>query len=93
MHEDERAVLREHEVRAPRDILYIQPKSEAARMQHPAKRPFRFGILPSDPGHHAGAGLAVYDIGHVLTEALISSKNPNCGREKADGYDLTELFP
>lgn len=65
MHEDDCVMLRKHEVGSPGDILRMQPVTEAARMKCPPKHQFGLRVLPLDPGHHPGAGLFVYDIGHV----------------------------
>jgi hypothetical protein len=65
MHEDDGAVLRQHDVRLARDALRMKAITKAERMQGPAERQFGLRVLSADPGHHAGAGLAVDDVCHL----------------------------
>lgn len=65
MDEDDRIVLRQHDVRLAGYALDVQPVSEAQRMQGSPKSQFRLRALPANARHHAGSGLTVDNICHL----------------------------
>ena len=65
MYEDDGAELRHHYVRLAGNALRVKVIAQAKRVQGQAERQFGLRVLSTDPGHHAGAGLAVDDVCHL----------------------------
>lgn len=65
MYEDDGMMLWKDQVRAPVDVICVQPIPKAARMQCPTERQFGLRILSPYPCHHPGTGLLVDYIRHV----------------------------
>ena len=55
MHEHNRAVFRQHDVRPSGQILPVQAEPKPHGMQDPADRQFGGGVLPADRRHVAGS--------------------------------------
>ena len=55
MHEHNRAVFRQHDVRPARQILPVQAEPKPHGMQDPADRQFGGGVLSTDRRHVAGS--------------------------------------
>ena len=55
MHEHNRAVFRQHDVRPAGQILPVQAESKPHGMQDPADRQFGCGVLSTDRRHVAGS--------------------------------------
>ena len=65
MYEDDGMVLRHHDVRLAGSTFRVKAIALADRMQGTTQRQFGLRVLSTDPGHHAGAGLAVDDVCHL----------------------------
>lgn len=63
---DQRPVLREDEVRPPRQVLRVEPVTEAASMQTASNYSLGLSVLPSDRRHVSAARLAVVDVRQLL---------------------------
>lgn len=63
--------FRQHNIRLPRKIPVMQAESEAPCMQRLAQLDLRLCVLSANPGHHAGTGLLVHYIGHVVTALVL----------------------
>jgi hypothetical protein len=55
VHKNNRPVLRQHDVRLPRQIRPVKPKPEPLAMQKSPHRQFRAGVFAADPRHYARA--------------------------------------
>jgi hypothetical protein len=55
MHENNGPILRQHNVRLPRQVRPVKPKPEPIAMQKAPHRQFRAGVLAADPRHYARA--------------------------------------
>lgn len=65
MHEHYRSESRKNEIRLSLYLFSVKPVAESTGMQGAAQHQLGLRVLASDPGHHPGTGLRVYDIGHV----------------------------
>jgi hypothetical protein len=66
VNKDHSTTLWKYQVRAPWDLLAMQPEAEAARMESPTKNQFRLCVFTVDSGHHSRTGLLVYDVSHLV---------------------------
>lgn len=64
MDKDYGLVLRENQIRFPREILDMQAVAETGSMESFAENKLGLGIFAPDAGHHPASGGFVDDIGH-----------------------------
>lgn len=64
MHEDDGAVLRQHDVRPAGQIPGCDAIAEAMRVQVLPHDDFRLGVAPANAGHHPASRGAINDVGH-----------------------------
>lgn len=64
VNENDRAMAREDQVRATRQVGAVKPVSKAAGVQRPAEGHLGTGVAAANSGHHPRPGLAIDDVGH-----------------------------
>lgn len=65
MHEDDRPVLRQHDVWPARQHRVMEAVPVPHAMEQPPNRQLRPRVLPTDPRHHPASHLGAYDVGHA----------------------------
>lgn len=66
MHQNNSLVLRQNNVRHSGQVLDVQPKPEATRVQQATDENFRVCVSAPDAGHHAASGVLVYNVRHGI---------------------------
>jgi hypothetical protein len=75
MDKNDSSVLREHDVRASRQALAMEPEAEATTVQKRANYNFRPGVFPSDTRHHSAAGQSIDNVCHCsLRKSQVESE-------------------
>ena len=81
VHHYRNPILRQHDIRPPRQSPILQTEPEPTRMQPLPNQNLRLGILPANTGHAVAALGGVKDVGHgakvgillALTQPLLST--------------------
>ena len=69
VHQNNRTVLWQNDIRRTWQIPAMHSESKPARMQLLSYERFRASILSSDAGHHSGPSLPVDNINHTRNQA------------------------
>ncbi len=68
VNENDRPVLREHEIGLSRQVAAMEPEPESPAVQHRPNYPFGFGVPSPDSGHHPAPDLGGHGVcGHRST--------------------------
>lgn len=81
---DARPVLRQHHIRTPRQLLYMNAEAEPLRMEIPAHRHLRPRVLGPDMRHAIVPLLRCHRVGHggiVLDVVIISKYSGFCRQD------------
>lgn len=65
VHQHNALPLGQHDVRAPGQIVAVEPKAQSLPVQRAAHDELRRGIDASNAGHHPAARLRRDDVGHI----------------------------
>lgn len=86
MHEYDGVVSWKDEIGAARQILAVQPVSEATGMKFAAEAQFGLRVPTADAGHHARTHFGRYDIDHFPCNLLhdLEQGNPSIHNEFPD---------
>lgn len=55
----------QHNIRLPRQVFRMKPKTKAGSMEQTSDEDFRLGVCPADAGHHPAAGFGRNSVSHV----------------------------
>ena len=70
VHEDGQTVFREHQVRAPGEVLALQAEAQAHPVSDAADRQFGSRVASTNPCHQLASSVLVYDVGHAAFPVL-----------------------
>jgi hypothetical protein len=64
VNENDGIVLRQYDVRSPRQVAGVEPKSETLAVQVAADQKFWISVLAANAGHHSASRLPIHDVAH-----------------------------
>lgn len=64
MNKNRCTILRQHDIRFARQILYVKPEPKSLTMQKTSYKDFRFRVFPPNARHNSAARRRINDIGH-----------------------------
>lgn len=91
VHEDDGMVLWEYEVGPSRYAAGMKPEAKAARVQSTPESKLWLRVLSAYSGHHPGAGLLIYDIGHCVLVFVLKPSIHRLGEIRQEP-DLSSTF-
>ena len=80
-----------HEVRGTRELAVVQPVSQAACVESPAKSDFGYSVPASNPCHHARASGLVDYVRHLSLPHQLRGIPPQTNLARGVGHDQVRL--